>query len=153
MSYHNGSIWPHDNALIAYGLHRSTNKSLAVQILTGLFEASRFLDSHRLPELFCGFSKRPEQAPTLYPVACAPQAWAAGAVFLLLQSCLGIEITAVDRLVRFTHPRLPESISEVRIQGLKINGALIDLELTRQQETVEVSISRKSGDVRVIATK
>jgi glycogen debranching enzyme len=153
MSYHNGSIWPHDNALIAYGLRRSKNKSLAVQILASLFEASRFLDSHRLPELFCGFSKRPEQAPTLYPVACAPQAWAAGAVFLLLQSCLGIEISAVDRLVRFTHPRLPESISEVRIQGLKINGALVDLELTRQQETVEVSISRKSGDLRVIATK
>jgi glycogen debranching enzyme len=152
MSYHNGSIWPHDNALIAYGLRRSKNKSLAVQILTGLFEASKFLDSHRLPELFCGFSKRPEQAPTLYPGACAPQAWAAGAVFLLLQSCLGIEISAVDRLVRFVHPELPESISEVYIQGLKVDGAWVDLKLTKQQETVKVSVSRKSGEVQLIAT-
>jgi glycogen debranching enzyme len=152
MSYHNGSIWPHDNALIAYGLRRSKNKSLAFQILGGLFEASKFLDSHRLPELFCGFSKRPEQAPTLYPVACAPQAWAAGAVFLLLQSCLGIEISAVDRLVRFVHPKLPESIAELRLQGLKVGGALVDIELTRQRETVAVSVSRKRGDVQVIAT-
>jgi glycogen debranching enzyme len=153
MSYHNGSVWPHDNALIAYGLSRTKNKSLAAQILNGLFEASMFLDSHRLPELFCGFSKRPEQAPTLYPVACAPQAWAAGAVFLLLQSCLGMEISAVDRIVSFTHPMLPKSISEVRIRGLKVGDALVDLELTKQQETVGVYIPQKSGDLQVITTK
>jgi glycogen debranching enzyme len=153
MSYHNGSVWPHDNALIAYGLSRTKNKSLAAQILNGLFEASMFLDSHRLPELFCGFSKRPEQAPTLYPVACAPQAWAAGAVFLLLQSCLGMEISAVDRIVSFTHPMLPKSISEVRIRGLKVGDTLVDLELTKQQETVGVYIPQKSGDLQVITTK
>ena len=81
MSYHNGSVWPHDNALISYGLRRAENKALAVDILTGLFDASSFLEAHRLPELFCGFAKRNGMAPTLYPVACAPQAWAAGAVF------------------------------------------------------------------------
>lgn len=153
MSYHNGSIWPHDNALIAYGLSRSKNKDLAVQVLTGLFDASVFLDSHRLPELFCGFSKRPGKAPTLYPVACAPQAWAAGAVFLVLQACLGMEIFAVDRVVRFVHPMLPELVPYVRIRGLKVGSAQVDLELTKHHETVGVSIPRRLGDVEIITTK
>ncbi len=153
MSYHNGSIWPHDNALIAYGLSRSKNKDLAVQVLTGLFDASVFLDSHRLPELFCGFSKRQGKAPTLYPVACAPQAWAAGAVFLVLQACLGMEIFAVDRVVRFVHPMLPELVPYVRIRGLKVGSAQVDLELTKHHETVGVSIPRRLGDVEIITTK
>src|SRR6266481_6956165 len=72
-----GSVWPHDNALIAYGLSGQKDKALAERILTGLFDASVFFDPHRMPELFCGFPKRPGEAPTLYPVACAPQAWAA----------------------------------------------------------------------------
>ena len=144
MSYHNGSVWPHDNALISYGLLRAKNKTLAGVILTGLLNASIFLESHRLPELFCGFVKRDGMAPTLYPVACAPQAWAAGAVFLVLQACLGMEILAVDRIVHFVHPRLPESVPDVRIRGLAVGSALIDLELTRDHETVGVSLSRQS---------
>src|ERR1700693_791286 len=92
MSYHNGSVWPHDCALIAYGLSQSERKDLPCQVLTGLFDSSMFFESHRLPELFCGFSRSPGRGPTLYPVACAPQAWAAGAVFLLLQSCLGLSV-------------------------------------------------------------
>ena len=153
MSYHNGSVWPHDNALIAYGLSRVKNKALAVEILTGLFEASIFLESHRLPELFCGFAKRNGMAPTLYPVACAPQAWAAGAVFLILQACLGMEILAVDRVLQFVHPMLPESISNVRIRGLQVGSAVVDLELTRDHETVGISQSRRIGEVQIITVK
>jgi glycogen debranching enzyme len=153
MSYHNGSVWPHDNALIAYGLTRAKNKALAGQVLTGLFDASTFLDSHRLPELFCGFSKRQGKAPTLYPVACAPQAWAAGAVFLVLQACLGMEILAVDHVVRFVHPMLPESLTYVRIRGLQVGAAVVDLELTKHHETIGVSIPRRLGDVEIITTK
>jgi glycogen debranching enzyme len=153
MSYHNGSVWPHDNALIAYGLSRAKNKALAGEILTGLFDASIFLESHRLPELFCGFAKRDGIAPTLYPVACAPQAWAAGAVFLVLQACLGMEILAVDRVLRFVHPMLPESIPNVRIRGLQVGSAVVDLELTRNHETVEVIQSRRIGEVQIITVK
>jgi glycogen debranching enzyme len=153
MSYHNGSVWPHDNALIAYGLTCAKNKTLARLVLTGLFDASIYLDSHRLPELFCGFSKRKGKAPTLYPVACAPQAWAAGAVFLVLQASLGMEISAGDGVVRFVHPMLPESISHVRIRGLEVGSAVVDLELTKHHETLDVSISRRLGDVQIITIK
>jgi glycogen debranching enzyme len=153
MSYHNGSVWPHDNALIAYGLRGAKNKALAGKILTGLLDASIFLESHRLPELFCGFAKLDGMAPTLYPVACAPQAWAAGAVFLVLQACLGMEILAVDRLVRFIHPMLPESVPNVRIRGLAVGSAIVDLELTRANETVGVSISRQIGELQIITVQ
>src|SRR5262249_43161444 len=81
MSYHNGSVWPHDNAIIASGLARYGLKIAAGRILAGLFDASLFVDLRRLPELFCGFDRRPGEGPTLYPVACAPQAWSAGAPF------------------------------------------------------------------------
>jgi glycogen debranching enzyme len=150
MSYHNGSVWPHDNAVIAYGLTRAKKKALAGQVLTGLFDASRSLDSHRLPELFCGFSRRQGKAPTLYPAACAPQAWAAGAVFLVLQACLGMEILAVDHVVRFLYPMLPESVPDVRIRGLNVGSALVDLELTKHHQTIDVSIRRRLGDVQII---
>jgi glycogen debranching enzyme len=150
MSYHNGSIWPHDNALIAFGLSREKNKTLAGRILAGLFEASLFMDSGRLPELFGGFAKRQGHPPTLCLNACAPQAWAAGAAFLVLQACLGMEILADDHLVRFVHPLLPDSVPEVRIRGLKVGSALIDLELKKNQESVDVSVSRRVSDVEIV---
>src|SRR5690606_16727720 len=84
MSYHNGSVWPHDNSLIAAGFARYRFKREAARILTSMFEASEFFELHRLPELFCGFARTAGDAPTVYPVACTPQAWAAGAPYLLL---------------------------------------------------------------------
>ena len=100
MSYHNGSVWPHDNALIAAGFARYGFADLVGTILTALLDASRFFESHRIPELFCGFHKRRGEGPTLYPVACSPQAWAAGSVFLLLQAALGLTIDAPNRASR-----------------------------------------------------
>src|SRR5205807_2310488 len=88
VSYHNGSVWPHDNSLIAAGLARYGFKQSAARILAGLLDTSIFVDLHRLPVLFCGLERRPGEAPTLYPAACAPQAWAAGSVYLLLEACL-----------------------------------------------------------------
>ena len=90
MSYHNGSVWPHDNALIAIGLGRYGLKTEASRVFAAIFDAGRHQDMSRLPELFCGFTRRPHRAPTPYPVACAPQAWSAGAVFGLLGACLGL---------------------------------------------------------------
>src|SRR5207248_1138877 len=120
MSYHNGSIWPHDNSLIAAGFARYDLKGSAAMLLAGLMDASIFFDLHRLPELFCGFPRRPGESPTLYPVACAPQAWASGAVFLLLQSCLGLDVLAPERKLVFSKPFLPQFLPQVRIRDLKV---------------------------------
>ena len=153
MSYHNGSVWPHDNSLIAFGLARYRLKSSVIKILEGLFAASMFFDRHRLPELFCGFARRKGEGPTLYPVACDPQAWAAGAVFLLLQSCLGISINAASTQVQFDHPCLPEFLESVTIENLKVAGNSVDVVLQRQANDVNVHVARKQGKVAVIASK
>jgi glycogen debranching enzyme len=153
MSYHNGSIWPHDNALIAWGLSGEEHKTLPEKILTGLFDASIFFDLHRMPELFCGFPKRTGEAPTLYPVACAPQAWAAGSVFLIFQSCLGMQIDAPNAVIRFVHPMLPESVPYVRITGIRVGSAEVGLEITRNEKTVSTSILDRHGDIDVVTIK
>jgi len=149
MSYHNGSVWPHDNALIGFGCAQTPQKELACQLLTGLFDASVFLDLHRLPELFCGFSRQPGRGPTLYPTACSPQAWSAGAVFLLLQACLGLTIRASEATIYFLYPRLPEWLQEVSIQGLRVGGSSVDLEIVRNKEGVAVSPVRQTGDLKI----
>jgi glycogen debranching enzyme len=150
MSYHNGSIWPHDNALIAYGLASRSDKHLACRILTGLFDASIAIELHRLPELFCGFARRPKKAPTLYPVACSPQAWAAGSVFMLLQACLGLSISAAEKRVYFQYPSLPESIPQIRLTGLDVGGATLDLDISRGRKAVSIGISGREGAVEVV---
>jgi glycogen debranching enzyme len=153
MSYHNGSVWPHDNALIAFGLRSEKRKTLAGKILTGLFDASVFLDLHRMPELFCGFPRRTGNAPTLYPVACAPQAWAAGAVFLLLQACLGIEIDAPGAAIRLIHPMLPDCIPDVKISGITVGASEVSLTITGNRDTVSTSVLDRRGDIDVITVK
>ncbi len=147
--YHNGSVWPHDNALIGFGCAQTPQKELACQILTGLFDAAVFLDLHRLPELFCGFSRQPGRGPTLYPTACSPQAWSAGAVFLLLQSCLGLTIRANEGAIYFLYPRLPEWLQGVSIHGLRVGGSSVDLEIVRNKESAAVSPVRQTGDLKV----
>jgi glycogen debranching enzyme len=149
MSYHNGSIWPHDNALIAFGCTQMLAKELACRILSALFDASVFLDLHRLPELFCGFSRQPGIGPTSYPTACAPQAWAAGAVFLLLQACLGLTLRASEQTIYFFYPRLPEALPEINLRGLRIGRSMVDLEIVRQGETVAVSPIGGAPDLKV----
>ena len=151
-SYHNGSIWPHDNALIAWGLSQMQEKDLACKILTGLFDASIVLESHRLPELFCGFSRSPGKGPTLYPVACAPQAWAAGAVYLVLQSCLGLTVHAAESRICLSYPCLPESIQAIRIQNLCVGENSVDFEVVRNAQSVSVDILRRTGNLQVRTT-
>ncbi len=153
MGYHTGSVWPHDNALIALGLARYGLGEKALQILTGLFEAGTYFDLHRMPELFCGFSRDYGEGPVLYPVACAPQAWSAASVFLLFQACLGLEISGVDQRIYFTRPQLPASLGELRIHNLEVCGATVDLLLVRQERDVGVSVIRGEGDVQVLVVK
>lgn len=151
MSYHNGSMWPHDNALIALGAMRKRDKELAMRITSGLLDLSSEVMFHRLPELICGFGRRPGKGPTLYPVACSPQAWAAGSVFMLLQACLGLEIRAGESRIYLHHSALPEKLQCVRIRNLNIAGASVDLECERYADSVSVNILRRSGAVEIVA--
>jgi len=151
MSYHNGSVWPHDNALIALGAAALPRKDLALKILSGLFDLSIFVDLHRLPELVCGFWRRPGKGPTLYPVACSPQAWAAGAAFLVLQSCLGLSISAKESRVYLRHAALPEAVPEVRIRDLRIGAASVDLAFERRMDSASVDVLRRSGNVEIVS--
>ena len=153
MSYHNGSVWPHDNALIAQGLARYGQAEQALQIWTGLFEAALHFDLHRMPELFCGFPQDPGEGPVPYPVACAPQAWSAASVFLLLQACLGLEISAQEARVCFTRPQLPASLGELRIHNLEVAGASVDLLLVRHEHDVGVNVLRRDGDLQVLVVE
>jgi glycogen debranching enzyme len=153
MSYHNGSVWPHDNALIAYGALGSRTKDLPLRILSGLLDLSIFLDLHRLPELICGFPRRPGKGPTLYPVACSPQAWASGACFLVLQSCLGLSISAKDSRIYLRHTALPEALQRVEIHNLRVGKASVDLTFERHAGTVAFDIARRTGEVEVIALR
>jgi glycogen debranching enzyme len=153
MSYHNGSIWPHDNALIAGGFNRYGLKTEAMAVLSGLFDVSRYLDLHRMPELFCGFHRRAAEGPTLYPVACAPQAWAAGAVYLLIEACLGLSIDAVSRRIVLRDPRLPEFLREIRVRSLAVGGSTIDILFERHAHDVGVTVLRKDGDVELLVVK
>lgn len=151
MSYHNGSMWPHDNAVIAYGALRRPNKQVPLQVLTGLLDLSQNVNLHRLPELICGFSRREGKGPTLYPVACSPQAWAAGAVFLTLQSCLGLEVCAKTQRVFLYHSALPHSLKQVHIRNIRVGDACVDLAFERYSETVGVNISRRSGKIEIVS--
>ncbi len=153
MSYHNGSIWPHDNALIASGFARYGLRDEALLVMEGLFDASVHMDLHRLPELFCGFRRRSGERPTLYPVACSPQAWASASIFMFLQAALGLEIDTPARTVRLTRAKLPSFLEEVMIRNLAVGPFSLDLRLERHHDDVGVSVLRRQGDVQVIAIK
>jgi glycogen debranching enzyme len=150
MSYHNGSIWPHDNALIALGLARYGLNRAAAKIFTGLYEAAAYMELRRLPELFCGFQRRRGRGPTLYPVACSPQAWASGAPFLMLQACLGLEFVPEEREIRLRGPWLPDFLHEITLVNLGLDDASVDLTLRRESDNdVSLRVDRKTGDIRV----
>ena len=150
MGYHTGAVWPHDNSLIAWGLSRYGLTDNALQVLTGQFEAALHFDLQRMPELFCGFSREPGEGPVLYPVACAPQAWSAAAVFLLLQACLGLKIDSLEGQVQFTRPHLPESLGDLWIHNLQVGNASADLQLVRHEHDVSVNVLRREGDLQII---
>ncbi len=149
MSYHNGSIWPHDNALIAAGMARYGRTESAMKLLSATFDASLHFDSHRLPELFCGFPRRSGAGPTLYPVACSPQAWAAAAVFGMLQACLGLDIRARESEIVLHRPRLPPFIDWIQITRLGSPGPSVDVLLQRYERNVGIEVVREDADVRV----
>jgi glycogen debranching enzyme len=145
VSYHNGSVWPHDNAMCALGMARYGERDLACRVLTGLFDLSGYVDLHRLPELFCGLDRRPGEGPTLYPSACSPQAWAAGTVFMFLEACLGLSIDAPSNRISVSDPRLPESISHFWVRRLQVGSTTVDLHFERTEDRVRAEILEKRG--------
>ena len=150
ISYHNGSIWPHDNALIAYGLARYGFKEAALKIAAGLFDVSRQVNLQRLPELFCGFARTSTDSPTLYPVACSPQSWAIASVFLLAQAFLGITVSPLETpAVRINQPRLPQTFEYVDIRGLSVNGSTLDLRLRPGSRGPIAEVQHESGEIEV----
>jgi glycogen debranching enzyme len=153
MSYHNGSIWPHDNAIIASGLAKYGFQKEAIKILSALFDASLFIELQRLPELYCGFPRRHGEGPTSYPVACSPQAWSVGAVFMLLQSCLQVEINAVRKTIVFNKPELPPYLDRISITNLRLGADTCDLELYRHEYDVGFNVIRKPHDWNLLIVK
>lgn len=150
MGYHNGGVWPHDNALIAAGFSRYGLSGPAAQVFTGMFDAAMYFDLHRVPELFCGFAREQGQGPILYPVACAPQAWSAASVFLMFQACLGLQISAVESRISFVRPLLPPFLNEARIYNLQVGAASVDLALVRHEDGVNVNVLRRQGNVQIV---
>jgi len=149
MSYHNGSIWPHDNALIAFGLARYGLKHSVEHVFKGLFDAATYMDLRRLPELFCGFRREKRRGPTLYPVACAPQAWASATPFTLLEAALGLEFDAERGEIRLRNPRLPAFLDEVILRELQLADASVDLRIRRHGDDVSLEVLRKRGQIQV----
>lgn len=155
MSYHNGTIWPHDNSIIAYGLTKVGRNNLSGSIITSLFEAARLMRYKRLPELFCGFSRlyNRQDPPVNYPVACKPQAWSAASVFLLIQSMLNIIPDAQNKTLNIIEPILPEWLDFLRIENLQIGSASVDLEFRKTQKSLVLDILEKRGKVDIIIKK
>jgi glycogen debranching enzyme len=149
LSYHNGSIWPHDNSLVASGLARYGFKKMAGQMFMSLLDLSSMVDLHRLPELFCGTDRRKGEGPTLYPVACSPQAWAAAAPLLMLQACLGISIDAARKRIVFDNPYLPHGIPTLAIRNLRCGGISVDMLLERRTDSVLVHKTGAPSEVEI----
>jgi glycogen debranching enzyme len=153
ISYHNGSVWPHDNAVIALGLARYGLKDGVLRILKGLFQAAGYMDLRRLPELFCGFAWRQLTAPTLYPVACSPQAWASATVFALMQAALGLSFEQSGDEIRFEQPMLPDFLNELHLRRVQARNGAVDLFFRRYGAEASVDITRRQGEVPIVVVR
>jgi len=153
MSYHNGSVWPHDNALIASGMARYGLGQESARVFEGLFGAAMYFDLHRMPELFCGFPQDQGGGPVLYPVACAPQAWSAASIFMLFQACLGIQVDGIKRQVVLDRPTLPSFLKDVRITNLQVNDAVVDFDVAGVGEDISVTVKANASNIPVVIMK
>lgn len=153
MSYHNGSVWPHDNALVALGLARYGHKKATIAIFEGIFDSAIYDDLRRLPELFCGFERRRRQGPTSYPVACSPQAWAAATPFALVAAAIGCQIDPLSSALQLVRPVLPKFLDDLTIRNIVVGDALVDLRLARVDGDVTTAVLRRHGNVVVTITK
>jgi glycogen debranching enzyme len=150
MGYHVGSVWPHDNALFAYGLKRCGEEQKLQAIISGFFESARHFPDLRVPELFCGYDRAQYRIPVRYPVACSPQAWSAGASLLFLRAMLGIQPMAPRNELWIIRPELPEWLRTLTVQRVVVGNSRVDLRYQRQGQHTFTEILRVDGDVRVV---
>jgi glycogen debranching enzyme len=149
IGYHLGTVWPHDNAIIAAGLRRYGQDAAALRLVTGIAEAAMHFRHYRLPEVFAGFPREGYQVPVHYPVACHPQAWAAGAIPYLLATCLGFEPDAFAQGLRIVQPLLPPFVDHLEVQGLRVGAGTADLRFQRTPDGVKVQVLRTTGRLEV----
>jgi glycogen debranching enzyme len=151
IGYHLGTVWPHDNAIIAAGLRRYGFVEEAGKIFSDLLSAAMDFGQARLPELFTGFSRDDFKVPVHYPIACHPQAWAAGAIPFLLQTSLGLEADAFARRLKISRPVLPEFVPNIEIEGLRVGAAQVDLRFERSgPRFVTARVLRVQGPLDII---
>jgi glycogen debranching enzyme len=150
MSYHNGSVWPHDNALIALGLARYGQKVATAQLFSALIDAASYMELRRLPELFCGFMRRQRNAPTQYPVACSPQAWASAAPLCVLQAVLGLRLHDAQDEIEFYQPQLPAMLNDVHLRNIRLRRGSADVLLHRLGRDIAATVTRRDGEVVVV---
>ncbi|HEV2171761.1 MAG TPA: glycogen debranching N-terminal domain-containing protein [Candidatus Binatus sp.] len=149
MSYHNGSVWPHDNAIAAMGLARAGDCAGVVKVLEGLFDASTQLNTSSLPELFCGFRREPGLGPVPYPVACFPQAWSAASIFMILQAMLGLNVFGFERRVTFATHMIPAWLNWLSVDGMKVGDGRVSFVLRRSPNGVAIEVKEESPGVHI----
>ena len=152
MSYHNGSVWPHDTAVCISGMARYGERRGVIQMLSEVFETAVFFEM-RLPELFCGFPRLAGEPPVAYPVACLPQAWAAGSIFMLLQAVLGITVDGWKSEISIDHPSLPIGIDRLVIDNLRVGGSDAQLLFQHAGERVIAVPGRRSDPGISVVTR
>jgi glycogen debranching enzyme len=150
MGYHIGSIWPHDNAMIAMGLRSLGLIDQALELFQGLFDMTSQQPYQRPPELFCGYERNGDNSPVQYPVACTPQAWATGSIFQLLQMMVNLVPDAQNNCLRIIDPALPESINRLSLHNLQVGPTILDLEFERSGSTTACRVAKKRGNLRVV---
>jgi glycogen debranching enzyme len=151
IGYHIGTVWPHDNSLIAAGFRRYGHDRAACRIFTGLLDAAMHLKAYRLPELFAGYSRASYEVPVVYAAANPPQAWAACAMPYFIQTLLGLRAEGLDRRLRILRPVLPDGIDELEVHGLRVGQAAVDLQFTRKKDSAaHVRTLRVEGPLEIV---
>ncbi len=153
MSYHNGSVWPHDTAIAAVGMRRYGFADPFITLSTGLFEAVLQFENMRMPELFCGFPRVDGYGPTQYPVACSPQAWAAGVVFMLISAMLGLSPDAADNQLTLNRPRLPGWLAWIELRGLQLRTSRMTLRASQGQDGAAIEMLSRDGDAELVVRR
>ena len=150
LSYHRGSVWPHDNSIIAHGMALNSHRDGALRILTSLYQTALNFRDYRLPELLCGVQRREFDKPVHYPVSCSPQAWASGAMFLMLASVLGIHANAPRSELNVTNPLLPEWLEHLYIRNLRIGSSHVGLDFTRRGDRTFCNLVDIQGEPMLV---
>ena len=149
LGYHNGTVWPHDNSIIAMGLRKYGFVNALTVLFTGMYEAASVFSNYRLPECFGGFPRSKYSVPVKYPVACKPQAWSSGSMPMMFTACLGITPDAPGNRMVLDRPHLPSWLDRVQFNNVRVGDTVTDLEFRRIENETLVNVSKKRGNVNI----